>query len=250
MRKFSMVLAGLAAAVALPAQAKVVELEESAFVTRDTKVVSADLREAWLALTQPGSWWNSAHTFSGDSENMMLTPQAGGCFCERIPENDTAKTVGLAGSVKHMSVILAMPDQALRMEGALGPLQSEPVTAILTVTLAKAGDGTRITFEYAVGGYMRFEVPGIAQAVDGVMSQQLGGLAELLGEIEDPDAKPEPESAGPEEEAAPEGEVEGPTDTEEASGDEADEPSDEEPEAKIEPKITVDEAFGDLVEDQ
>ncbi len=243
MRKLSIVLAGLAAAVALPAQAKVVELEESAFVTRDTKVVSADLREAWLALTQPGSWWNSAHTFSGDSANMMLTPQAGGCFCERIPENDTAKTVGLAGSVKHMSVILAMPDQALRMEGALGPLQSEPVTAILTVTLAKAGDGTRITFEYAVGGYMRFEVPGIAKAVDGVMSQQLGGLAELLGEMDDPAVS---EIVTDKVVDLPEGDEEtSSTETEAASEEVADEP-----EAKIEPKITVDEAFGDLVEDQ
>ncbi|MXO83956.1 SRPBCC family protein [Altererythrobacter aestiaquae] len=238
-----MTLAGLAAMAAIPANAKVVELEDSAFVTRDTKVVSADLREAWLALTQPGSWWNSAHTFSGDSANMMLTPQAGGCFCERIPENDTAKTVGLAGSVKHMSVILAMPDQALRMEGALGPLQSEPVNAILTVTLAKDGDGTRITFEYAVGGYMRFEVPSIAKAVDGVMSQQLGGLAELLGEVEDPDATKEPKAEPVTTDA-----VEQAADLDAVEAAEGD--SEQDPDAKIEPKISVDEAFGDLVEDR
>ena len=99
MHKFPLMIAGALGLAAVPAQAKVVELEDNAFVTRDTKVVTADPRAVWLALTTPGEWWNKAHTFSGDSANMTLTPQAGGCFCERIPADDTRKSVGLAGSV-------------------------------------------------------------------------------------------------------------------------------------------------------
>lgn len=239
---FGMALSAAAVLMAAaPAQAKVVEQEDSAFVTRDTRTVKATEREAWLALIAPAKWWNSAHTFSGDSANMMLTPQADGCFCERIPEKDTSKSIGLAGSVKHMSVILSIPDQALRMQGALGPLQSEPVNGVLTITLAKAKDGTQITFEYAVGGYMRFEVPGIAQAVDGVMSQQLDGLAKLLGEVDAPlekakapvGTKPKDSDVKPEDAAK---------DAAKDGGDTTDK--------KIEPKITVDQAFGDLVVDK
>ncbi|MXO90624.1 SRPBCC family protein [Pontixanthobacter aquaemixtae] len=231
-----LIAAAASCALVHPAQAKVVELEEDAFVTRDSRVVTADQRATWLALITPGDWWNSAHTFSGDSKNMMLTPQANGCFCERIPADDTQATIGLAGSVKHMTVSLAIPDQALRMEGALGPLQSEPVDGILTVTLAKAEEGTRITFEYAVGGYMRFEVPAIAKAVDNVMSQQLSGLAKSLGVVESEAEKPEPDA--PEEEATDESAD--PVSSSEEEGDEE----------KAEPRISVDEAFGDLNDDQ
>lgn len=55
---------------------------------------------------------------------------------------------------------------------------------MLTITLNPTAKGTVITFEYVVGGYMRFETAEIAKAVDGVMSQQLRGLAKLLGPTE------------------------------------------------------------------
>ncbi|MGB3739230.1 MAG: SRPBCC family protein, partial [Pontixanthobacter sp.] len=152
-----------------PAQAEIIKRDDNAFVTRDSAVVNADKRAVWLALISPARWWNKSHTFSGDAANLSLTPSAGGCFCETIPANDTAGSVGLAGSVEHMRVILAIPDQALRLHGNLGPLQSEPVDGVLTVTLADVegnADATRLIFEYAVGGYMRFETPVIAKAVD------------------------------------------------------------------------------------
>lgn len=255
MHKFSWMLAGLIGAAAMtaqaPAYAKVVELESNAFVTRDSKTVAADERAVWLALTTPGDWWNKAHTFSGDPANMMLTPQAGGCFCERIPEKDTSKVIGMSGSVQHMSVILAIPDQALRLQGALGPLQSEPVDGVLTITLAKADEGTKVTFEYAVGGYMRFEVPVIAKAVDGVMSLQLAGLAELLGEVDAADKAPAKEDAEADPDSDGESAEEGEEGEESGGGDDADEADTEDKsDEKIEPKISVDEAFGDLVVDQ
>ena len=76
-----------------------------------------------------------------------------------------------------MSVIQAYPLKNLRMRGGLGPLQGEPATGVLTVTLEEINGGTRIRWEYVVGGYMRYDVETIAKAVDGVMSQQLAGAA-------------------------------------------------------------------------
>ncbi len=212
---------GLGLCFASPVAAKVVKADDGGFVTRDTAVVEATPKEVWLALISPGKWWNSAHTWSGDSANMMIRPQAGGCFCERIPENPDPEKITLEGSVEHMRVIQAFPEKVLRMSGGLGPLQSEAATGTLTIVMGEREEGgTQIVWEYVVGGYMRYEVPVIAKAVDGVMSQQLQGLVTLLGggEIEDADEDAteedagsaptiEPEELGGEDEEAAEGET-------------------------------------------
>ncbi|ANY19817.1 Polyketide cyclase / dehydrase and lipid transport [Tsuneonella dongtanensis] len=184
----------LALSLAAPAAAEVVETSDDHFVTRDTAVVKAAPNAAWLALISPGDWWDDAHTWSGKAANMMLTPQGGGCFCERIPEKDSTAAVGLAGSAQHMSVVMAEPMKVLRMRGGLGPLQSEPVDGVLTITMQpdKASGGTKIVWEYIVAGHMRFPVATISKAVDGVMSQQLGHLAGKLGRVDAPAPKAAP----------------------------------------------------------
>lgn len=193
-----------AASLAIPAHAEVVESTTGGFVTRDAAVVKASPKEAWLALIAPRNWWSSAHTWSGDAANLTLAPKAGGCFCERIPEVADPDRITLEGSVEHMRVIQAYPERALRMQGALGPLQSEAVTGILTIAISEVEDGTRIVWEYVVGGHMRFEIPVIAKAVDGVLSQQLAGLADSLGRV---DASTAPDKAEPEPDPEPEQEV-------------------------------------------
>lgn len=203
--------------LATPARAEIVELAPGGFVTRDAAAVGADPQTVWLALISPGDWWNDAHSWSGDAANMSITPQGGGCFCERIPAQERDGAIGLDGSVQHMTVLQANPRKVLRMRGALGPLQSEPADGVLTITLKPIKGGTRIVWEYVVGGYMRFTPQVIAKAVDGVMSQQLDGLAESLGRIDDPEAqaasprKPEPEPFAETDEEAAEngGEAEG-----------------------------------------
>ena len=211
-------------AVSGAAQAEVVASSDDGFITRDSAVVDATPMEVWLALISPGKWWNDAHTWSGDAANMTLRPQAGGCFCERIPEDADADRVTLEGSVEHMRVIQAFPERALRMRGGLGPLQSEPVGGVLTVVISEAENGTQIVWEYVVGGYMRYEVPVISIAVDGVMSQQLNGLAELLGRVDVPEEEPVPEPEAP------------PAESAEDSADEADE-------------LTLEEAIDALADD-
>ena len=65
------------------------------------------------------------------------------------------------------------------LTGALGPLQGEPVNAVLTITFAGEATGTRIVMEYVVGGTMRFQREQIGPAVDGVLGDQLARLAAL-----------------------------------------------------------------------
>lgn len=186
------VLATLALMQAVPAVAEVTRATEVGFVSRNEVVVSASPKDVWLALISPATWWQSEHTWSGDAKNLTLMPQAGGCFCETIPEVDEPGRFTLQGSVEHMRVVQAYPESALRMIGSLGPLQSEPVTGVLTIVISKVPKGTRIVFEYNVGGSMRYEIPVISKAVDGVMAAQLAALAKPLGVVAMPAAEPRP----------------------------------------------------------
>ncbi len=191
-------LGALALLCAQPGAAEVTQSGEGGFVSRHEVVVEASPKEVWLALISPSGWWASEHTWSGDAVNLTLTPQAGGCFCEKIPEVDEPGHFTLEGSVEHMRVIQAYPERALRMLGALGPLQSEPVNGVLTIAISEVGAGTRIVWEYNVGGQMRYEVPVIARAVDAVMGLQLGRLAGplLLVAVPAPVAAEESEAEG------------------------------------------------------
>ncbi len=185
-------LLGFAAlACGAPAAAEVTRATDSSFVSRHEVVVEATPKEVWLALISPATWWRSEHTWSGSSKNLTLVPQAGGCFCETIPEVDEPGRFTLEGSVEHMRVVQAYPEQALRMIGSLGPLQSEPVTGVLTVAITKIDKGTRIVWEYNVGGPMRYEIPVISKAVDGVMAAQLAALTKPLKVVAMP-APPRP----------------------------------------------------------
>ena len=183
-------LVAAATCIAAPLAAEVTRSTEDGFVSRNEVVVDATTKDVWLALISPATWWQSAHTWSGDAKNLTLTPQAGGCFCETIPEVDEPGRITLQGSVEHMRVVQAYPESALRMLGSLGPLQSEPVNGVLTIAISKVAAGTRIVFEYNVGGAMRYEVPVIAKAVDGVMAAQIAALAKPLGVVAASAAEP------------------------------------------------------------
>ena len=75
------------------------------------------------------------------------------------------------------------PGKAIRLSGALGPLQSEALQGTLTITIKPVEGGTRILWEYVVGGFMRYNVDDIAPAVDKVLAAQVASLAKQLGPI-------------------------------------------------------------------
>jgi hypothetical protein len=160
---------------AVPAHADIVAQSQIGFVSRNVVVVAGTPAAVWKRLVTPSGWWSSDHTFSGSAANLTLDPVAGGCFCERLP-GEGPKAPALGG-VQHMRVVYVERNKALRMIGALGPLQSEGVSATLTATLAEVDGGTRVVFEYVVGGYMRYPQDKIMPAVDAMLSNQLLNLA-------------------------------------------------------------------------
>lgn len=174
--------AGALALAALPslAHADVVALSDNGFVVRHSVEVDVVPAGVWARLVSPASWWNSEHTFSGDAANLTLDARAGGCFCEVLPARDGANEP--RGGVEHMRVVYVEADRALRMSGGLGPLQSEGVGAALTMTLKPLdGGGTRVVWEYVVGGYLRYKTGQIAPAVDKVLGEQMARFASELG---------------------------------------------------------------------
>jgi len=159
-----------------PAAAKVVDQSEIGFSVAHTAQVSATPADVWKMLRMPQNWWSKEHSWSGDGANFWLDSQAGGCFCEKLP--DTGSGVG---SVQHARILFSKPNQMLRLSGAFGPLQGEALTGTLTIQIKETPTGSALRFDYVVGGYMRFKVGDIAPAVDKVIGEQLLGLANALG---------------------------------------------------------------------
>lgn len=213
MKKILLAAAALAA-FSSPAFAEVKATSDSGFNIVHISSVAATPDEIWKRLLAPKDWWNKAHSWSGSSAGFYIDAQANGCFCELFQEKGADGKLKTVGSVEHMRVIFAQPGKVLRMQGALGPLQSEAVLGTLTVAMEPAKDGkaTKVSFSYVVGGYMRYKVAEIAPAVDKVLGEQfknmiqpfasaggeeakVDGFSLDVDKLEDP--KAEPEAAGP-----------------------------------------------------
>lgn len=177
--------AALSALFTAPAQAEVKTLSEQGFSTLHAADVLAKPEDVWKRLIAPKQWWNPSHSWSGSAEGFYIDPQASGCFCELFQEKDKDGKLVTKGSVEHMRVLFAQPAKVLRMRGGLGPLQSEAVTGTLTIAMEplKAGAGTRISFSYVVGGYMRFKTADIGPAADAMLRDQFDRLVKPLGKV-------------------------------------------------------------------
>lgn len=164
------VLALLAAIVAPSVlHAEVVDAAHNGFTVRHSVSIAADRELVYQAAVQNiGDWWNSDHTVSGNAENVYLTDSIPGCFCERLGDG--------AGLV-HLSVSFVNPGVMLRLTGGLGPLGLMGVSGNMTLEFDEDGDGTTVTLQYAVGGYMAGGLDSVANAVDGVLVEQMARLA-------------------------------------------------------------------------
>jgi uncharacterized protein YndB with AHSA1/START domain len=162
------ILAALLVLLAIPAEAKVTHASAAGFVIEDERLLAAPPAQAWQALTADvGRWWNAEHSYSGNSSNFTMDPNAGGCFCEQLAGG---------GSVEHLRVYFADPPRSLRLAGGLGPLAEVAGTGKMTFELEAREGGTLLRFRYVVGGYLPDGLAGWAAAVDGVLLDQLTRL--------------------------------------------------------------------------
>lgn len=176
--KYPMLITILLSATASPALADVKAASDNGFNVLHVATVNATPDEIWKRLLAPKDYWNKAHSWSGSTAGFYIDAQANGCFCELFQEADANGKLRTVGSVEHMRVIFAQPGKVLRMQGALGPLQSEAELGTLTVAMepVKGATGTKVSFSYVVGGYMRYKVSEIAPAVDKVLAEQFKNM--------------------------------------------------------------------------
>jgi uncharacterized protein YndB with AHSA1/START domain len=151
----------------MAAQAETSKVTSSGFTVTHSAVVASEPEQVWQAITQLPRWWKAAHTWSGQSSNMSLELQAGGCWCERW---------GNGASAVHGRVLLVLPGQALRLQAWLGPLQEMPVAGVLTLGTAKRDGQTRLRVTYRVAGEAEAGLDKLATPVDEVIGEQLKRL--------------------------------------------------------------------------
>jgi uncharacterized protein YndB with AHSA1/START domain len=160
-----------AASLAGSAAAEVVGKSPAGFQTRVVTEIAAPPAKVWAALGQMPRWWSPSHTYSGKAENLSFKAESGACFCERLPGG---------GSVLHATVVMAMPEQTLRLSGGLGPLQGEAAAATWTFVLKSSATGTTLTQTMAIGGWSPNGLDALAAPVDGVLSQQQARLKRFV----------------------------------------------------------------------
>jgi uncharacterized protein YndB with AHSA1/START domain len=153
----------LVSAQTISTRAEVVESGPNGFALQRTVHIAATPERVYAALVLPAKWWNSEHTFSGSAANLSLEPRAGGCFCETWS----------GGSVQHLVVADAATGKTLRLRGALGPFQGQGADGALTFTLKPAGDGTDLTMENIVGGYMKGGFAKWPPLADSMLAEQM-----------------------------------------------------------------------------
>lgn len=150
---------------ASPARAEVLASGPTGFVVEHRVEFGVEAASAYEAFIAIGSWWSSAHSFSGDAKNLTIDARPGGCWCETLPNG---------GFVEHLRVVHAAPGSMLVFSGGLGPLQSMGVAGALTVSFRSVGTGmTTVALRYDVGGRDAKDLLQMAPAVDGVLSEQI-----------------------------------------------------------------------------
>jgi len=158
----------IACFIATAADAEVLDAGPGGFTISHKTEISAGRADVYsAAVDNIGDWWSDDHTLSGDAGNMYIDARTQGCFCE---------VLGKGAGVVHLTVTFVNPGVMLRLSGGLGPLGLMGVSGNMTWEFADSENGTIVTLIYAVGGYLSGGLDSIAEAVDGVLVEQMTGL--------------------------------------------------------------------------
>ena len=165
-----LLLAAALSPLAGSAAAEVTHRADNGFSLTYERDVAASDEAIFAAIARPAAWWSDAHTYSGSASNISLDLRPGGCWCEALP----------GGGVKHAEAVLVWPAQRMvRFEAPFGPLQSIGADAVLTMTWAgtEGEAGRTLKWTFVVTGP---DAGAMADAIDGVMAEQIGRLAAHL----------------------------------------------------------------------
>jgi len=155
----------------LSALASVTAVSEGGFSVQHQIETVASPDQVYAAMQRINEWWNPEHSWSGNADNLYFEARVRGCFCERLPDN---------GGVEHLHIIYLAPGKEVHLDGALGPLQGMAANGRMIWKIDATESGSEVTFTYHVTGFMEGGFAGLAPVVDGVISEQLNRLGQLL----------------------------------------------------------------------
>ena len=168
----------LAAGSIATSHAEVVNISPNGFQIRHEVQLNVTTDVAYEALVgQVGNWWNPSHTYTHDTRNLSIDARPGGCFCEKFPKG---------GGVEHMRVVYAAPGKALRMSGALGPMQSSGLAGSMSWDFVAPGmaetgqTGSKLVLTYSVGGYMLGGFEKMAPGANAMLEEQIKRYKNLV----------------------------------------------------------------------
>ncbi|HOZ27119.1 MAG TPA: hypothetical protein PK080_07145 [Hyphomonadaceae bacterium] len=170
MRFGAIILGALVSAMlTVPAFAHVTAKAPDALAIQVKAEVALDRDAAWARLLDISSWWNSAHSYSGDAGNLNIDAVAGGCWCE----------LWSGGEVEHGRVLAVMPRELIRFDAPLGPLQEMGVSTALTFTLSDGASPSKtvVTVDFKVSGSSLSGLDKLATVIDGVITEQVTRFA-------------------------------------------------------------------------
>lgn len=150
--------------ISLGAQAEVTHQAAGGFTIKHQTETSLAPDQLYRALTNDvRDWWNPAHSYTGNGDNLRIDARGGGCFCEQLAN----------GSMEHMRIVYAETGKLLRMMGGLGPLQTIAAGGPLDWAITATDVGSKLTVTYQVGGYLEGGLQAWAEPVDGVIGEQV-----------------------------------------------------------------------------
>lgn len=148
----------------VPAAAEVVSASSNAFEISHTINLVQKPGIAFAAFGNVAGWWDSEHTYSGDSKNLAMALSPGGCFCERFPGG---------GGIEHMRVTYLDPGKRIVLTGSLGPLLYEATSGVMDVQVKSRASGSQLTLNYRAAGFFKGNAAATAPLVDKVLGEQL-----------------------------------------------------------------------------
>jgi hypothetical protein len=168
MRKIPLIALSL---LASPAAAEVVSAGPNGFHVRQSVQIVIPTDSAYSGFGRVSDWWNKEHTYSGDSANLSMALNPGGCFCERLPNG---------GGIEHMRVSYLDPGKRIVLTGPLGPLLYEATAGVMDMKFERTAGGSKITMDYKAAGFANGGAEKLAPLVDGVLADQFRRYREYV----------------------------------------------------------------------
>ena len=154
------------------ASADVTSVSETGFALAFEAATDASPDEIFSAMTRIGAWWDLAHSWSGESENLYLDLRIGGCFCEKLPNG---------GGVEHLRLVYFSPGSEIRLVGGLGPLQGMGMGGALVWTIIPGAEANTVRWAYSVHGHGTEEsMRQLAPIVDRVQGEAFRRLLRFI----------------------------------------------------------------------